>query len=375
MPLYTQLPSNVEEVDVIIAGGGIRDAPDNNLGSLKRTMGLARRTVMDMTVLFTCQVRDPELAIARFSSAGVADLVAHIPGVGEGYSDHHLLVYPYRSSLAPEETLDALAGGRLNPEDLLRNNDKILGWNAMDITCKLRPSESDVAALGPQFQSAWDRDFKNNLNKPLVLMSLINAFPSVPVGLPVGQYMAVSAFSVYPYSRGHMHITGTELSDPVDFATGFFSDPQNVDIKKCAWAYKKQREIVRRMQNYRGEVLGTHPPFPVGSQAACIETEEPLGADVADIEYTPEDDLILEQWLRENVGTAWHSLGTCKMAPLEKMGVVNHNLSVHGFENLKVADLSIPPLNVAANTNNTAMAIGEKAADIFIRELGLGARY
>lgn len=186
--------------------------------------------------------------------------------------------------------------------------------------------------------------------------------------------MAVSAFSVYPYSRGHMHITGTELSDPVDFATGFFSDPQNVDIKKCAWAYKKQREIVRRMQNYRGEVLGTHPPFPVGSQAACIETEEPLGAEVADIEYTPEDDLILEQWLRENVGTAWHSLGTCKMAPLEKMGVVNHNLSVHGFENLKVADLSIPPLNVAANTNNTAMAIGEKAADIFIRELGLGAR-
>lgn len=183
--------------------------------------------------------------------------------------------------------------------------------------------------------------------------------------------MSVSAFSVHPYSRGHVHITGTSLSDPIDFVTGFFSDTRNIDIKKSIWAYKKQREIVRRMQNYRGEVAGTHPPFPADSQAACIETEEPIGADESDIDYSPEDDIIIEKWLRENVGSAWHSLGTCKMAPLHQMGVVNTNLNVHGVENLKVVDLSIPPLDVAANTNNTAMAIGEKAADIIIGELGL----
>jgi alcohol oxidase len=32
--------------------------------------------------------------------------------------------------------------------------------------------------------------------------------------------------------------------------------------------------------------------------------------------------------------------------------------------------MSIPPLNVAANTMNTAVAIAEKAADIFLKELG-----
>ena len=37
------------------------------------------------------------------------------------------------------------------------------------------------------------------------------------------------------------------------------------------------------------------------------------------------------------------------------------------------ADLSIVPENVGANTNNTALMIGEKAADIIIRELGLGS--
>ncbi len=54
------------------------------------------------------------------------------------------------------------------------------------------------------------------------------------------------------------------------------------------------------------------------------------------------------------------------------MGVVDATLSVYGVRGLKVADLSIAPRNVAANTNNTAMAVGEKAADIFIKELGFG---
>lgn len=88
-----------------------------------------------------------------------------------------------------------------------------------------------------------------------------------------------------------------------------------------------------------------------------------------DIKYTADDDVIIWKWLIQNVGTTWHSLGTCKMAPLEKGGVVDPRLSVHGVENLKIADLSIPPGNVAANTANMALAIGEKAADLFIKEL------
>ncbi|RFU27989.1 hypothetical protein B7463_g8348, partial [Scytalidium lignicola] len=89
------------------------------------------------------------------------------------------------------------------------------------------------------------------------------------------------------------------------------------------------------------------------------------------ISYSAEDDKAIEQHVRETVATTWHSLGTCKMAPREKGGVVDANLSVYGVKGLKVADLSIPPENVGGNTNNTALMIGEKAADIFIRELGL----
>jgi alcohol oxidase len=41
---------------------------------------------------------------------------------------------------------------------------------------------------------------------------------------------------------------------------------------------------------------------------------------------------------------------------------------------LKTADLSIPSENVGGNTNNTALVIGEKAADIIIAELRGEAR-
>ncbi|KAI2464626.1 GMC oxidoreductase-domain-containing protein [Annulohypoxylon bovei var. microspora] len=128
------------------------------------------------------------------------------------------------------------------------------------------------------------------------------------------------------------------------------------------------------MPSYRGEMAQFHPPFAAESSAACVKLSSgPLPADVAEIEYSAEDDVVLEKFLRENVSTTWHSLGTCKMLPRDQEGVVDRGLSVYGVRGLKIADLSIAPRNVAANTNDTALAVGERAADIFIKELGLGS--
>lgn len=195
--------------------------------------------------------------------------------------------------------------------------------------------------------------------------------------MPPGQYVTIAPYTAYPYSRGHLHITGPEISDPLDFNMGFFTDENDIDLKKQVWAYKKGREIMRRTKMYRGELAANHPRFPEGSRAACIEEwDETMDAssEMYRPEYSPEDDRAIEQHLRENIQTTWHSLGTAKMAPREEMGVVDKDLNVYGVQGLKVADISIAPENVAANTNNTAMAIGEKAADIIANELGLSLK-
>lgn len=61
--------------------------------------------------------------------------------------------------------------------------------------------------------------------------------------------------------------------------------------------------------------------------------------------------------------TTFHMIGTCRMGPAHQKGaVVDHELRVHGVENLRVADASIMPTMPAANTNAAALMIGEMAA-------------
>jgi alcohol oxidase len=188
--------------------------------------------------------------------------------------------------------------------------------------------------------------------------------------VPDGQYVTMATYTAYPYSRGHLHITGPSITDPLDFDVGYLSDEHGLDMKMQVWAYKRSREIMRRTSMYTGDVSLGHPVWPAGSKAASLDL--PTGEQVeADIAYSNEDDEAIEKFIKENLGTTWHSIATCKMAPREKNGVVDGRLNVWGTKGLKLADLSIPPVNVSGNTNNTAMMVGEKAADLIIKDLGL----
>lgn len=180
-----------------------------------------------------------------------------------------------------------------------------------------------------------------------------------------------------PFPLSSQHITGPSVDDPLDFETGYLSDENDIDLKKLMWGYKIQRDVARRMRSFRGELAAAHPAFPAGSAAAVLEDValdgdgNPVTNGQDRIAYTAEDDAALEMWVRRNISTTWHSLGTCKMAPRAAGGVVGPDLAVHGVRGLRIADVSVPPVNVGANTNATALMIGEKAADLFIRELGL----
>jgi len=298
-------------------------------------------------------------------------VVAEVPGVGQDYQDHHLIFYPYKADLGVEETLDGIINQRVDAVKLCQDNDRLAGWNGIDFSSKIRPNDDkEIDALGPEFRAAWDKDFKNNPNRPLFLLGMVSAF--LGEGAPNTQYVSMAPYTAYPYSRGSIHITGPSLDDPYDFDAGYFSDANSIDLKKHLWAYKKQRQVIRSTEMFRGELAAAHPKFPEGSKAAVIE-DHSGGPLLDEIVYTAEDDEAIMQHVREGINTTWHSLGTCKVAPFEKNGVVDDSLSVYGTKGLKLADLSIPPENVGANTNNTALVIGEKAAQIFIKELGLAS--
>jgi choline dehydrogenase len=85
-------------------------------------------------------------------------------------------------------------------------------------------------------------------------------------------------------------------------------------------------------------------------------------------EATVMDDDAVRRYLRENVNHLVHVVGTCKMGPAgDPMAVVDQYGRVHGLEGLRVADASIMPNLPRANTNLSAIMIGERISD-FMRD-------
>jgi len=67
--------------------------------------------------------------------------------------------------------------------------------------------------------------------------------------------------------------------------------------------------------------------------------------------------------------TAFHPLGTCRMAPEASSGVVSPTHEVFGVPGLYIADGSVVPSSVAVNPQVTIMALATRAADLLADRL------
>jgi hypothetical protein len=91
--------------------------------------------------------------------------------------------------------------------------------------------------------------------------------------------------------------------------------------------------------------------------------------DIVDEVITPTREQIasddaLDAWIMASVDIGQHLSGTCKMGSAsDPTAVVDQYGRVYGTENLRVADASIMPDVIRANTNLTTIMIGERIAD------------
>jgi choline dehydrogenase len=100
--------------------------------------------------------------------------------------------------------------------------------------------------------------------------------------------------------------------------------------------------------------LARHPAFRGILDARLAPTDADFASDDA-----------LDAWMLREVTTTHHISGTCKMGPAtDPAAVVDQQGRVHGVDALRVADASIMPDCVRANTNATTMMIGERLADL-----------
>ncbi|MDW3715675.1 MULTISPECIES: GMC family oxidoreductase [unclassified Pseudomonas] len=245
-----------------------------------------------------------------------------LPGVGQNLQDHQDVVLMYRS--------DAALGYGLSPRGLwplLRSPWQYLAGRRGPLTSNTVEAGGflrlDPAAPTPELGLIVAPALKNQPQRP------------VPFGHGISLHVAV----MHPQSRGEVRLNSPDPRDKPHLAANFLSHPE--DLRKLVEGVRLVRRLADTAafrQHLRGELV---PGKAIDSQAQ------------------------IEQWIRHNLGTVFHPVGTCKMGH-DPLAVVDDQLRVHGIDGLRVVDASIMPTLITGNTNAPAMMIAEKAAEMIL---------
>jgi choline dehydrogenase len=167
------------------------------------------------------------------------------------------------------------------------------------------------------------------------LVGVLDDFPGMSIGV----------WPQRPRSSGYVRIASQDPQDAPRFDPRYLTDEEDMRI------------LLTGVRSTR-RIMATEP------LASLIESELFPGPDC-------QSDEELTAFLRQFSTTSYHLSGSCKMGPQSDAGaVVDPRLRVHGVEGLRVADASIMPMIVSANTAAPAMVIGEKCADLVLEDRG-----
>ncbi|KAJ4483816.1 hypothetical protein J3R30DRAFT_3837937 [Lentinula aciculospora] len=157
------------------------------------------------------------------------------------------------------------------------------------------------------------------------------------------KYYTIIGFLNHNFSRGTIHSSSRNPCDAPLMDPHYFE--HDIDLQAFINEVKYIRRIVKTSP--LKDILSDDPTTMELNPGPDIQTNEQIA-----------------NWLKQNFSTGWHTVGTLSMLPKDQNGVVDPSLKVYGTKNIRVVDLSVVPLQIAAHTQATAYIIAEQAADI-----------
>ena len=163
-------------------------------------------------------------------------------------------------------------------------------------------------------------------------------------GAPVGHNACYSIIvsSMYPISRGNVHIRSSNPLDAPLIDPGFLSHPADVDVLAAGVDFADR---VFQSSFVKDKVARRVDPPP-------------------EVDVQNKD--MARGYVRDRVVTYHHALGTCAMGQ-----VVDERLRVKGVHGLRVVDASVMPMQISAAILATVYAVAEKAADMIAEDHGI----
>lgn len=288
--------------------------------------GIARADADTAVVLAAGAINSPQLLLlsgigpaAQLRRFGI-DVRRDLPAVGANLNDHPDIVIQHRCSepvslYAVNRGIGKIATG--------------LRWFA-----GLRgPADSNHFEAGGFLRS------RPGIEYPDIQLTFM------PLAIKPGtvEDVGMHSFQVHidllrPCSLGRVALHSADPADSPAICFNYLAEPE--DRRDLRTAVRLTREILASpaLGRYRGEEL---------NPGAAVATDEAIDA-----------------WIRGNVETCYHPVGTCRMGADPAESVVDAECRVHGIEALRVIDASIMPSIVSGNTNAPTIAIAEKMSDV-----------
>jgi len=253
------------------------------------------------------------------SEVGVRQKV-ELPGVGKNLQDHLEVYFQFwcKKPVSLNSKLGLFSKGIIGAEWLLTK--KGLGATNHFESCAFIRSSNGLKAPDIQYHF-------------LPAAMRYDGTPSIS-----GHGFQVHVGPNKPKSRGRVKITSADTAASPSILFNYLAADEDRDAwRRCI---RLTREIINQpaMDAYRGEEIQP------GTQVASDEE--------------------IDRWVRENVESAYHPAGTCKMGRADDpMSVVDAECRVHGLDNLRVIDASVFPTLPNGNINAPVIMVAEKMAD------------
>ena len=254
------------------------------------------------------------------NKAGVA-LVHELPGVGENLTDHLEVYFQYRCK---------------QPITL---NGKLDRLSKLKIGVHWFLSKTGLGATN-HFESCGFIRTRAGVERPDIQYHFLpGAIRYDGKAAFEGHGFQVHVGPNKPESRGYVRIRSSQLDDAPEIVFNYL-------------ATKKDREDWRICLRLTREIL---------SQPALDEFR---GAEIQPAIDLSDDDAV-DEWVKQNVETAYHPSCSCRMGAVDDaLAVVGPDCKVIGVEGLRVIDSSIFPSIPNGNLNAPTIMLAERAAAI-----------
>jgi choline dehydrogenase-like flavoprotein len=208
---------------------------------------------------------------------------------------------------------------------------------------------------------------------------------------PFGRRMAMLAVALYaPFSRGRVSLTGADPDAPLKVEQRLLSDPRDAQRMVIAARHAEKLLLAPAVRECFDEIylMPRQPPLRLINGTGLIGAAKAMAAGAvlaapalvrrtlmdANIKpgrllaHAQTHTLVTGDEFLAATGAMFHPASTCRIgAADDPEAVVDPECRVYGVDGLRVADASVMPCIVSANTNIPTIMIGERVAEFMRR--------